>query len=143
MLRNLPNNYSRENLLAHLDEAGVATKYDFVYLPIDFRTGAALGYAFVNLVSTSAAQQLWKALDGFSDWALPSRKVCSVGWSDPHQGLEENIERYRNSPVMHPTVPDSHKPVVFSGGERVAYPPPTKSLRAPRIRRHAEERRGN
>mmetsp|Transcript_17046 Transcript_17046/g.34819 ORF Transcript_17046/g.34819 Transcript_17046/m.34819 type:complete len:338 (-) Transcript_17046:427-1440(-) len=133
MVRNVPNNYTRKHFLALLDRAGLCGLYDFVYLPVDFQTGAALGYAFVNAVDPSAVQQIWKALDGFSRWTTPSRKRCSVSWNDPHQGFDENVARYRNSPVMHPSVPDSYKPAIFSGGVRVPYPEPTKAVKAPRL----------
>ena len=29
---------------------------------------------------------------------------------------------YRNSPVMHPTVPETFKPMLFADGEQVAFP---------------------
>ena len=36
MLRNLPNNYSREMFLEMLDNQGLKGLYDFAYLPCDF-----------------------------------------------------------------------------------------------------------
>lgn len=134
MLRNLPNNYSRSMLLELLDSEGFAGRYDFVYLPMDFKSRASLGYAFVNLVSACEANPFWKHFDGFSRWVLPSQKVCSVNWSSPYQGLEAHVERYRNSPVMHDAVPDEYKPMLFRNGVRIAFPPPTRKLRAPRSR---------
>ncbi|CAK0865556.1 unnamed protein product [Prorocentrum cordatum] len=134
MVRNLPNNYSRVMLLELLDRLGFSGRFDFLYLPIDFKSGSSLGYSFVNLVDPGAVRAFWSRLDGFSDWDLPSRKVCSVGWTGPHQGLDAHIERYRNSPVMHPTVPDAYKPAVFEGGVRVPFPGPTRATPAPRVR---------
>jgi hypothetical protein len=134
MLRNLPNNYSRAMLLDLIDSEGFAKLYDFIYLPIDFKSRASLGYAFVNMTNHEAAKCFRDTFDGFSNWILPSRKVCGVNWSGPHQGLEAHIERYRNSPVMHEAVPDIYKPALFMDGQRAVFPPPTKKLRAPRIR---------
>jgi hypothetical protein len=134
MLRNLPNNYSRSMFLGMLDSKGFSGVYDFVYLPIDFSSRACLGYAFVNLTDPATVPRFWKTFDGYSKWVLPSRKVCTVSWSGPHQGLEAHIERYRNSPVMHDSVPDEYKPLVFKDGMRMYFPPPTKVNRAPRIR---------
>ena len=88
MLRNIPNNCSREMFLALLDEHGFAGRYDFVYLPCDFYRQANLGYAFVNLVDGRAVDELWQAFDGFSGWPLPTAKVCQVSWSGPHQGFK-------------------------------------------------------
>ena len=50
-LRNLPNDYTLPMLLALLDSKGFGSRYDFVYLPVDFARLAGFGYAFVNLVS--------------------------------------------------------------------------------------------
>jgi hypothetical protein len=135
MLRNLPNNYTRAMLLKHIDEKGFTGLYDFFYLPIDFNTQACLGYSFINLRSPANACALLRAFDGFHDWLIPTRKQCMVGWSNPHQGLQSNVERYRNSPVMHKDVPDAFKPCVFNHlSERTSFPSPTKRLRCPRFR---------
>lgn len=137
MLRNVPNNYTREMLLAMLDSEGFGAHYDFIYWPIDFVTQAALGYAFVNLVDASYAAHFWSVFDGYSNWVLPSRKICGVTWSGPHQGLEAHLERYRNSAVMHASVPEHYKPVVFQNGHRIEFPMPSKAPRAPRTRSYA------
>jgi len=47
-LKNIPNDYSRDMLCNLLDSEGLAGLYDFVYLPIDFKTDSGFGYAFVN-----------------------------------------------------------------------------------------------
>jgi hypothetical protein len=140
MLRNLPNNYSRTMVLQMLNDNGFTGCYDFFYLPMDFKSTACLGYAFVNLIDARTAAVFWKTFDGFSNWLVPSKKVCSVCWSGPHQGLVAHIERYRNSPVMHPSVPDEYKPLAFMDGVRVVFPAPTKAPRAPRVRHHREQR---
>jgi len=136
MLRNLPNNYTRQMLMAMLDNEGFDSKYNFLYLPIDFQSRACLGYAFVNLVDPSYVPHFWEKFSGYSKWVLPSKKVCGVSWSGPHQGLEAHVERYRNSPVMHESVPDEYKPVILQNGIRVGFPEPSKAPRPPRIRQH-------
>jgi len=135
MMRNIPNDYSRVMLLNLLSREGFATSYDFIYLPIDFRTEAGLGYAFINLVSSVEAERFRRVFHGFSDWDVITQKVCEVSWTDALQGLESHIERYRNSPVMHESVPDIFKPSVYEQGKRVPFPQATKRIRAPRLRR--------
>jgi len=134
MMRDIPNSYSSSRLTELFDANGFLGRYDFLYLPIDFRTNMSLGYAFVNFVSSSDAQQFMECFDGFSNWCIQSPKVCQVSWADPNQGLEEHVERYRNSPVMHENVPDEFKPRLYAGGVRVAFPCPTKRIRPPRVR---------
>lgn len=144
MLRNLPNNYTRAMLLKHIDDKGFAGSYDFFYLPIDFNSQACLGYAFINLCSPEHACALMTTFDGFSQWFIPTRKRCMVGWSDPHQGFQSNVERYKNSPVMHKDMPDAFKPCVFdSEGGRASFPAPTKRVRCPRLRVRDSERETN
>eukprot|EP00971_Amphidinium_carterae_P152300 3018381-Amphidinium_carterae.1 len=83
------------------------------------------------MASHESAVRLKETLDGFKDWAFDSQKVCEAVWASPHQGLAPNIERYRNSPVMHDSVSDEFKPLLFKAGTRVAFPRPTKAIRAP------------
>merc|ERR1712118_63238 len=134
MGRDIPNSYSITRLVELFDLSGFQGTYDFVYLPIDFRTNMSLGYTFVNFVSSRVAQQFLMCFDGFSSWHFASSKVCKVLWSDPNQGLEEHVERYRNSPIMHENVPDDFKPRLYESGVRVAFPEPTKRIKLPRMR---------
>lgn len=134
MLRNLPNKYTQELLVELLNNQGFTGKYDFVYLPMDFRNGVNLGYAFVNLLSHPDALQAIDIFQGFVNWDFESSKVCEVSWAHPHQGLSEHVERYRNSPVMHPSTPEEYKPMVFQNGVRVPFPAPTKAIRAPKLK---------
>lgn len=132
MLRNMPSCFTRTSLVNLLDAEGFAGQYDFVYLPIDFKTRVAMGYAFVNLISTVAAELLKQHFDGFVRWPVPSGKRCYTGWSDPHQGFDANVARYRNSPLMHCAVPDEFRPAIFQCGHRVQFPEPTKRVKPPR-----------
>lgn len=134
MLRNLPNDYTREMVLDMLDHHGFSGMYDFVYLPVDFKRKAGLGYAFVNFSSCDGAEKAFAHLQGFTRWQYSSSKVLEVAWGEPLQGLDAHIERYRNSPVMHAEVPDQYRPMVFQSGVRVAFPSPTRKLQKPRMK---------
>jgi len=115
-----------------LDSEGFSGRYDFLYLPIDYSTGAGLGFAFINFVSLMDACTFQQCFNGFKRWALPTSKVGSVGWSNTdQQGLEANIQRYRNSSVMHHSVPDEHKPIILKNGLRIPFPKSTKKLWPP------------
>jgi hypothetical protein len=136
MIRNMPNNYTRDMLLELVDSIGFAGTYDFAYLPIDFNSQAGLGYAFINFATVADAQNAFERFEGFSNWKVPSEKVCTVTWSSPTQGLAAHIERYKNSPVMHHSLADQWKPVLFQQGMRVAFPPPSKPIKTPKVRQH-------
>jgi len=135
MLRGLPNEYMRTTLTQLLDSEGFAAKYNFVYLPTDFATCVSFGYAFVCFVTHEDALAAKCYFQDFGRWACESEKRCDVAWSDDVQGLDAHVEKYRNSPVMHSSVPDEHKPALFGGGMRQIFPAPTKKIRAPRDRR--------
>jgi hypothetical protein len=127
MLRNFPNNYKRDSLIELLDIQGFSDQYDFVYLPLDYKSRAAIGYAFVNFTSHAAASRSFDVFNGFSAWRGKSRKVCEVIWSETHQGLDANIELVRNSSMNRRRVPEQCKPFIVKNGQRVAIPPPNKA----------------
>jgi hypothetical protein len=137
MLKNIPNNYTRELLIELLDVHGARPSYNMVYLPIDFASNAGFGYAFVNFVGQQEAEVFMDRVQGFRSWSVSSEKVLEATWSSAHQGIESHIARYRNSPVMHASVPDEQRPALFKDGVRIPFPPPTKKLKAPRPRNEA------
>merc|ERR1719401_1939463 len=101
---------------------------------MDFKTGENRGYAHVNLVDSIVAAQFWDSFQGFSQWWHAwCKEVLVVSWG-PVQGFEAQIERYRNSPLMHESVPDAFRPAIFADGVRYDFPPPTEKVRPPRTR---------
>jgi len=134
MLRNIPKMYSRNEVRELIDSQGFAGKYDFLYLPMDFKQGTNLGYAFVNLSLTTDAHEFVLHFAGFKGWLMSNEEVCEVSWSNQQQGLDQHIERYRNSPVMHEIVPEEWKPLILAAGQVVPFPAPTKKIKSPRIR---------
>jgi hypothetical protein len=135
IFRNVPNRLMRDRLMELLDEAEFEGCYDFVYVPIDFHRNAGLGYAFVNFTNTENAKRAMADSQGFARWDCQTPKVCEVLWSTNIQGLSDHIERYRDSPVMHHAVPECFKPVILKNGIRQPFPPPTKVIRPPRVKR--------
>jgi RNA recognition motif-containing protein len=133
MLRNLPGDLKRDELKSVLDAHGLRRQYDFIYLPMHFVTGRSFGYAFVNFRSPAAARHCWDCLEGYRGWS--SEAVCSIAWSWPHQGLAIHVKLYRNSTVLHESLPDAFKPALYDDlGERRAFPKPQRPLRMPRVR---------
>merc|ERR1712137_739449 len=108
---------------------------DLLYLPINFETGLCFGYCFINLTSNAAASAAVQYFSGHSLSNCSGDRVCEAAWSDPYQGFAAYVERYRNSPVMHPSVPDDHRPALFVSGVRRAFPAPTRQLKIPRARK--------
>jgi len=143
MVRNIPNKCDRSKLLALFDSHGFQGTYDFVYLPIDYESHTGLGYAFVDFVTHEDADRFKSYFNGFKKWGMPSRKCCDVMWSTTMQGLQAHTDRFRDSDVMHDSVPDAFKPIILSHGQRVPFPAPTKRLRQPKARRHGGAKQGS
>ncbi|OLQ11901.1 Ankyrin-2 [Symbiodinium microadriaticum] len=56
MLRNIPNKYTREMLVDRFNEE-FRGRYDFLYVPIDFKNKCNVGYCFVNFRSQADAAE--------------------------------------------------------------------------------------
>jgi hypothetical protein len=134
MARNIPPNFTRAMLTCLLDGNGFLGHYNFLYLPVDFGTLRSFGYAVVNFVTHADAVHFGHFFHGFQGLVDEAGNHMSgvVEWSGALQGLENHVERYRDSPMMHPRVRDELKPMLFARGQRVAFPPPTKVLKMPR-----------
>jgi len=132
MLQNLPDRFTRDMLINLLNREGFAGQYDFAYLPVAFDTMQGLNHAFINMCNPDSAEVFQEHFNNFKGWPVPSDKVCVAAWHDRQQGLAPLIERYRNSPVMHESVPDECKPLIFQGGRPVEFPPPTQKIKPPK-----------
>lgn len=137
VIRGVPHSLSRAQLMEVLDKEGFSAKYNFVYLPIEFTRGTNFGYAFVDFLDAQWAQHSMIYFKDFDNWGVPHKAQSNVAWS-VLQNLENHVERYRNSPVMHPDVADECKPVMLSNGVRVPFPAPTAPI--PLIRRLRTQR---
>merc|ERR1712159_286897 len=101
-----------------LDMQGFHQLYNFLYAPTNFRKASLFGYCFVNFEKHEVAVQAMSTLQALS-WARFGGASIEVYWSEPHQGLEVHLERYRNSPVMHKSVPAKFKPLLLRNGQPV------------------------
>jgi len=119
VLRKLPKDVTRISVLEMLDTAGLKGLYDFVYLPMDFKKGKVFGHTIVNFVSNETAEQASSHFAGAG---------VNIEWSDSHQGFDSLIQRYRDSPIMHESMPENSKPIIFCNGVEAPFPSPTKEI---------------
>jgi hypothetical protein len=136
IVKKMPKAFTREMLMSLLDTHGFKGKYDFLYVPVEFERKVSTGCAFINFIDNDSAELFKQRFHGFRKWGVQCghKKQAEITWSETCQGREAHIERYRNSSVMHESVPDQFKPVLFVNGVRVTFPAPTRALRAPEPR---------
>jgi RNA recognition motif-containing protein len=125
VLRNLPQTWLRGDVVSFLDSHGFHARFDFAYLPRNFKKSQAFGFALVNFPAAADAQQALMALNYFM---LDGQPVLAE-WSEVIQGTEALVERYRNSAVMR-DMDELHRPMLLRHGRMVSFPKPTKSVEA-------------
>ncbi|GAB2272020.1 hypothetical protein Dimus_006844 [Dionaea muscipula] len=98
MIKNIPNKYTSNMLLATINENHRGT-YDFLYLPIDFKNKCNVGYAFINMVEPHHIVAFHKTLDGKKWEKFNSEKVASLAYARI-QGKDALIAHFQNSSLM-------------------------------------------
>lgn len=131
LIRSLPRSMSRATLEQWFDAEGFAGQYDFMYLPTNLKVRECYGYGFINLVSVTEARRFARHFHGHS-WPESHQEPMGVHASKALHGLDALVGRYRNSPLMHHTVPEEWRPAIYRDGMKVPFPRPTARLRAPR-----------
>ncbi|RPA86148.1 hypothetical protein BJ508DRAFT_372923 [Ascobolus immersus RN42] len=142
MLRNIPNKVDQATLKEYLDETS-AGLYNFLYLRIDFKNLCNVGYAFINFIDPLDIVKFVQARSGvrwYTDKDVgvenvpltPSRiqynsdKVLDVTYANI-QGLDQLIEKFRNSNVMDQAA--EFRPKIYGStpedrGKELPFPPP-------------------
>ena len=93
MIRNIPNKYTQDKLLETLDSEEQAGRYDFLYLPMDQKNSANMGYAFINFVHPLYIVDFFKRFKGKRWKCYNSTKVCDLcyGRIQGKKMLEKNF----------------------------------------------------
>ena len=119
MIRNIPNKYTQSMLLEELNEV-LHRKFDFFYLPIDFRKKTNMGYAFINMIDPVATVILVKQFHGKGWRSSKSEKICQISYARI-QGKHALVEQFRNSTVM--SKKKQYRPIIFhSSGHSIGMP---------------------
>jgi hypothetical protein len=112
MIRNIPTRFTSVSFVRLLEEYGFDKTFDFFYLPMDFRSGKNMGYAFINFKNPETGIEF---VDKFDSKRLPvstSKKVVQV-YPSRRQGLFENISLFRTSDLLSSSVSlPYYKPLV-------------------------------
>jgi hypothetical protein len=100
MIRNIPNKYSQKVLMKLIDSK-FKDKYDFFYLPIDYKNKCNVGYAFINFNDgTNESMVEFHALFNDKKWEkFNSEKVCKITFARL-QGQDALIDHFKSSSVM-------------------------------------------
>jgi len=126
LLRNTPNRFTRQIMLDDIYSMGFAGRFDFFYLPIDFKCGRNYGYCFINLEPDAVADfcNIYNArilID--SKRGQRVSKACEV-----HPAALQGQLAYRNkfagSRVMavegHGS--EEFRPIFFKNGQQIEIP---------------------
>jgi hypothetical protein len=95
MMRELPLKYTQRKLLREINSSGFGGQFDYLYLPMDPRSHANRGFAFINMVSEKAAEEFYKKFHGqyLRCFSTTVEKPIAVSPADL-QGFEENALQY-------------------------------------------------
>lgn len=80
MVMNIPTKLTQKCFKELLND-GFAGRFDFVYVPLDWKTGGALGYAFVNLTHVADVLPFYERFHGFSLPYSNSTKIWRVAYA--------------------------------------------------------------
>jgi len=141
IFKNMCVHVMRQEFTEMLERHGFEGLFDFVYVRTNFKAMTSFGYGFANFVNHRTAERARRFFNGkASSLSHPEAAeggVLEVSWTVEHQGLQRHLEHFRNSPMMHPDVPDKFKPLVLRNGVPVPMPPPRRRLSAPKDLRRA------
>lgn len=110
MIRNIPNRYTAEEVLAELLSTGFRGTFDFFYLPMDFVTKKNRGYGFVNFHFSETAACFVRTFHGRRLPLYATEKSLEVVPA-LQQGYEANVVQHarRETRVLNPWF----RPMVF------------------------------
>jgi len=114
MVRNIPTRFVASSFLAIVEQSGFNDSIDYFYLPMDFKTGKNVGYAFINFTSPHSASLFRSQFSGKCLHSSTSRKQVEIIPSRL-QGLKANVDMFRDSKLVASCLPQ-YRPLVAVDG---------------------------
>lgn len=96
MIRNIPLRFTPVSLRELIDAEGFSGRYDYFYMPMDFRSHRSLGYCFINFYEAHSAAEFVDKFDNFKFASTRSDKVLSIS-AGARQGLLANVASFKLS----------------------------------------------
>ncbi|TNV78634.1 hypothetical protein FGO68_gene384 [Halteria grandinella] len=97
MIKNIPNKYTQRTLKETLEESHKQA-FDFLYLPIDFKNGCNVGYAFINMRNAEAVLTFYRKYNGQRWGMFNSEKVCEITYARL-QGFKAMHRHFQTSTI--------------------------------------------
>jgi hypothetical protein len=117
-VRGMRGDSSTTELMRFVDSRDFGGEYDFLHVPMDFRSKKCFGYAFINFVSPAAAKRFVQevAFGGLSKFAagsemnaIPSKRQglaeCLISWYRSHSRSVRSVEVFPFVRPLHSTAP--------------------------------------
>ena len=93
MMRDVPNRYTAEELLAKVIVEGFQGCFDLFYLPTHFSTKRKRGSGFINALDPQLAKRFVDAFDGRQLTRYPTQKILVLSPASI-QGYAANVAHY-------------------------------------------------
>jgi hypothetical protein len=96
MIRNIPLRFTPVSFRELIDNEGFSGRYDYLYMPMDFRSHRSLGYCFMNFYDPDSAVEF---TERFAERMFPSTnsdKVLAIS-AAARQGLLANVSSFKLS----------------------------------------------
>merc|ERR1712100_530322 len=109
MLRNMPVRYTQRMFLAEIRRAGFDRTFDFIYMPMDFKTRNNHGFCFLNFIDFNFARQFVQEFEGRRLAAFKSPKKIEISAANT-QGLYGNMNSFQGAEKE---IPPEFQPIIF------------------------------
>ncbi|KAK8792348.1 hypothetical protein WA588_004846 [Blastocystis sp. NMH] len=115
MIRNIPNSFTQDVVL-RIVNGYIRNRFDFFYLPIDFKTQCNLGYCYINVLDVDTVLDMYNNFHNKHWPNTVSNKTCQICYARI-QGKKQMMKDCDDWAVMH--LADEYRPLFYERVEQV------------------------
>lgn len=131
MLRCIPKDYTRDDILDLLTRYGFINDINFFYLPANFKRLKTAGnhYCFINFRFPDDASEFKSFFTGLAFSETNPEEKCYVEWRNPIQGFGSHFDRYQNSFRTRDPHLSYFRPTLMKNGKEIPFPEPWEKVK--------------